>query len=324
LPFDVATDERRWRAALVVSALAAVSLLGMAVARELGAEWRAELKARGGSEVAEVRACNAYADRCTTCHAEDAETAVEGASARPCSFDLREHQPRVVGCAACHGGTPPALDAAAAHAVTGHGQRDPLMKAPVLEAACVRCHLPGAVAGTERAARGADLFLRLGCAVCHSPAAGGRGGADFGPDLRGIGRHSIEYLRDNLFVPTRNFPGSTMPSYEHSFANDPRALEDLLIYVVALALEPLAGCDAGDRGAALVHQPCSVCHGGAGGIAGGRFTHACVYIVARPELRCGACHPGAVPAAGAQSGDCPVVREHRAACAACHAVAPAW
>ncbi len=327
MPFDPQVDERRWRLFLLgAAALAGAALTLVAwreAARSPAAEQAAAVAAGVISEVVgpvEVRTCSGELDRCQSCHLgaerRDLDHAELPLLLRSHALSLADHPPERFGCAVCHGGTPRALDQAAHEVITG--ERDPLLVAPWTEAACAQCHLPGAVAGTERLARGVDLYLRLGCAMCHPLAAGGRGGWDFGPDLRRSGRHSLDYLRDSLFEPTKNFAGSTMPSYRHSFTDEPQAAEDLLLFVVALSLPRHDACGPGDPSGVEVDAPCARCHAGAGGAAGGRFTHRCVFINGHGELRCAGCHPGEVPPPGAGGGFCPVVREQRSACAACH------
>jgi hypothetical protein len=193
------------------------------------------------------------------------------------------------------------------------------MTLPFLQAACHRCHLPGGVPGSEKLARGADLYMRLGCAMCHSLTAAGRGGWDYGPDLRATGRQSLAHIKESVLQPTADFPDSTMPGYRASFADNPEALDDLLVYLVGLALPRAQGCETRQSASSWVSAACTTCHAGQGGRAGGRFVHRCVFIKARAgELRCQGCHPAAIPEPGALGGVCPVVREHRQGCVACH------
>jgi mono/diheme cytochrome c family protein len=326
--FDEDADARRVRWAFLVAALAALAALVAAGLRSSRAEWRRHQRdfvaaglALEPPGIVEVRACDGTVDRCTTCHLAMERPDLDGRRdlpppLSPHPVSLEHHPPHVVGCTSCHGGTGRALDRAAAHAVAGTGEPDPLRGSPDLQASCARCHVPG-VAGSERLARGADLYLRLGCAMCHSLRAGGRGGWDYGPDLRSLGRQGLATLRESVLEPAANFPGSTMPSYAASFAHDPEALDDLLVFVQGLTLEP--ACWVGGAGE-LVGSPCSSCHAGEGGVAAGRMQHRCSHILARrDQLVCSACHSGPLPEAGAFAGFCPMVREHRGACAACHA-----
>ena len=328
MEFDAFGDARRARLGLLVAALAALVALLVAGVGTSRSEWRGHQEAlvAAGLDteapgIVEVRACDGTVDRCMTCHLvidrgdlygrRDLEPPLS-----PHPISLEHHPPHRAGCTSCHGGNGRALGSAAAHAMPGTDRPDPLLASPHLQASCARCHTPG-IAGSERLARGVGLYLRLGCAMCHSLSAGGRGGWDYGPDLRGLGRRSLAFLEASLLEPTANFPGSTMPSYRESFRDDRRALDDLLTYVQALALEP--ACPTGGAGD-LVGAPCAVCHAGASGAAAGRMEHDCVYIVDRgAELRCSACHAGGVPEPGPFGGYCPMVREHRGACDACHA-----
>lgn len=333
MAFEASADARRARLSLLVAAVAALVALVAVGVQSSQSEWRRHQEAfvaAGLEEAApgilEVRACDGTVDRCMTCHVAIDRADLYGRRdleppLAPHPVSLADHPPHLVGCTACHGGTGRALDAATAHALPGTAAPDPLRASPHIQASCARCHVPG-ITGSERLARGVDLYLRLGCAMCHSLSAGGRGGWDYGPDLRGLGRQPLSYLKSSLLEPTANFPGSTMPAYQASFRDNPKSLDDLLLFVQALALEP--ACSTVGAGE-LVRAPCSSCHAAEGGRAAGRMEHRCVYILERREsLGCPACHQGGVPEAGAFGGFCPVVREHRGACDACHVSGAGW
>lgn len=315
MPIDLDRSARRWRGALAVGAFALAAVVAAALARAARPEWRqAQERAGAGRGIAQFSTCEGEVDRCLTCHPK---SALAGGH----SMSLSRHRPEVMGCGACHGGAPRALTARAAHAAPGTDRPDPRMKGAHLQASCAKCHVPGDRPGMEHLTRGAGLFLELGCAVCHPLAGGGRGGWDFGPDLRGIGRRSPASLEIAILEPARRQKGSTMPSFAHAFAADPGSLEDLLVFLESLALPPAeqGHCSARAKSAALAELPCAACHAGSGGKAGGRLRHRCAYIEARKDsLACESCHPGAVPAAGPRGEACPFVEEQRGACAACH------
>ena len=335
--FDAQTDERRLRLGLLITT---TLLVGALVVAGLGAafpRWRMTTpptSARTGPPSAvrtieENGSCDGQVDRCLTCHRGDAHGPLD-----PVRQETREvmarraavgvHPVQRFGCSTCHGGVGRALDPRVAHALPGTRARDPLLSGATSAAACGRCHVPGAVAGTERLVQGAYLFLRLGCGMCHSLSGGGRGAWDDGPDLRAIGRRSTEDLQKSLFQPKADFAESTMPSYEPTFGEHPAALEDLMAYVQWLTVRPSVTCAAPTLvGTGLVAAPCTMCHGGRGGAAAGLRPHRCVYIEDRAgELTCRQCHPTTLPESAGAGRDCPVVREHRPACAACHVGSP--
>lgn len=308
---------RRLQLGLLLSVLLVAVVMAVVVVQELRAPWRrlqAQYLALGVDEaftgIREINTPHGRVDRCATCHLGSlAATAPVTVKLEPHPPFARGHEPERLGCTVCHGGTGRALNPDVAHALPGTGDRDPLLEPPYIEASCSQCHVPGAVAGSERVARGAELYLSLGCAMCHPLAPGGRGGWDFGPDLRSLARQSPTQLRTSLFEPTADYPRSTMPSYETSLDRDQTALTDLLAFVQALSLTPLE-----QPADARVTAPCVDCHSGSRGLAGGRLEHRCTYIKVRPQLVCAGCHDPEVPA----GRFCPLIIEHREACRACH------
>jgi hypothetical protein len=165
---------------------------------------------------------------------------------------------------------------------------------------------------------GSELYLALGCGVCHPLVERGLGGWDFGPDLTAIGRKSLQYLKTSLLDPTDNFEGSTMPSFRLALGNDESSMTNLLIYLESLVLARYT-CTDRWKSAGLVDPPCVRCHDGNDGAAAGRFKHACSYILERKEqIGCSGCHKGSIPSAGPGGGFCPAISPHRSACSACH------
>lgn len=333
---DLQRDARRLRWAVLGACGLLLGVLALVAARSLPRAYRDHQRAyyamTGSSglpvEMRQVLSPAGGVDRCTSCHlgmerADLDDDAARGETPplfRPHPEATRAHLGRGAGCTVCHGGTGRALEAGVAHAMPGGTGRDPLMGPPHVQASCGRCHVPGAQPGQQHLVRGALLYLSLGCATCHPLTPGGRGGWDYGPDLRTIGRKSLAYLEASLLDPTANFPRSTMPSFERSFRGHRKALQDLLVYLQGLVLEPV-GAPHGHqrRSQQLVEAACTACHTGAGGRAEGRFTHRCVYLLERADrLRCAACHQEEIPAPGRFGGRCPVVVEHRGSCAVCH------
>lgn len=273
--------------------------------------------------IAQVQSCTGEVDRCTTCHLGVARKDLAGTGVpepfRAHAPALGSHASAEIGCSSCHGGTGRALQLQAAHARPGSNDRDPLMRTPHIQAGCARCHVPGDGPGMERLVRGATLFLDLGCVLCHPLDRQGRGGWDFGPDLRSIGRRSVAYLEQSLKDPAANFAQSTMPTFVTTFKDDKQSLTDLIVFLESLVLSRADTCSVRSRAEALVTLDCSSCHAGTDGTAGGRLKHRCVYIERhKQELACKGCHGGGVPPGDPKNGLCPVLKEHGKNCAACH------
>ena len=333
MEFDARKDARRLRLGLLLSSLALFAVLLAVAVDAWRSEWRAHQAAFRALDavpadrelgIAQFENCVGEMDRCLTCHLGMTRGNLAGEEIplpfRAHSARLAHHLDKRVGCSVCHGGTPRALESPVAHAAPGTGQADPLMKAPHIQASCARCHLPGDQKGMERLQAGAELYMDLGCAICHPLTAGGRGGWDFGTDLRTIGRKSLAYLEASLVEPTANFPQSTMPSFAHTFEGKTDALTDLLIYLQSLVLERSGpACGRRNRSLGLARVNCTTCHSGEAGQASGRFQHRCVYILERkPQLDCTGCHREDMPGPGEHRGVCPVIKEHRQGCTACH------
>lgn len=332
MAIDLQADARRLRASILVGSLLVLATLAAAGVQAGRPGWKkhqADFRALGAVPadrslgIVQAETCTDQVDRCATCHlgAERRDLAGQGVAAplgaHP--FPLDAHASRSVGCADCHGGSARALDAAVAHAFPGDAARDPMMREPHIQASCVRCHVPGDVQGMERLVHGSRVFAEWGCGICHPLSGGGRGGWDFGPDLRAGGRKSVAYLETSLTEPAANFPESTMPSFATVAKADEAAFTDLVIFLQSLELSRASTCSLRERSARLAAMPCASCHAGPAGQASGRLQHRCLYLAERKDqLACAGCHPQAIPAAGAGAGVCPVEREHRGACAACH------
>ncbi len=329
---DQDRDYRRLRFCLVMTAVSLLGVLIVVGVRSERAEWRLfqkEFRRLGESrgeekmEIQQYFTCAQEVDRCPSCHLGMMRTDLAGKNMDP-PFrvhgpGLKNHRPDQVGCSCCHGGNGRALTQEAAHALANLGEKDPLMREPHLQASCARCHVPGSKEGQERLVQGARLYLGLGCSICHPLSEGGRGGWDYGPDLTAIGRRSLDYLKASLIDPTANFPGSTMPTFRLALEKEPEGTVSLLIYLESLVLERFSECRHRERNRGLVLHPCTSCHDGRAGRAGGRMKHSCVYLLERAQdLSCQNCHAAGVPDLGPGKGFCPTVKQHRGACAACH------
>ena len=332
MAIDLQVDARRLRLAILVSAgvlLGALAIAGARAARPAWKRQQSDFVALGAVAkdrelgIAQSAACTGEVDRCETCHlAERRQDLAEKKLAEPFSphsLPLKGHDARSVGCSDCHGGTPRALEAAVAHAFPGGFAADPMLVQPHIQASCARCHVPGDAPGMERLVHGARLFGELGCGICHPLSGQGRGGWDFGPDLRAGGRRSLVYLETSLTDPAANFPESTMPSFASFASSNKAGFTDLMVFLESLELPRTRACSVRERSAQLARLSCASCHAGPAGKASGRLAHRCLYIKERREqLACAGCHPEAIPAVGASGGTCPVEHEHRGACAACH------
>ncbi len=330
--FDLEADVRRVRLIFFLASLTLLCAMAFVFFWKSEPQWRRiqddyqgpKLGPAGFTgEIRQKKNCAGQTDRCTTCHLMVNRKDLEGQNVekiyRAHPGSMVHHFSSGIGCSQCHGGNPRALDPSVAHALTNGRGKDPLMTQPNIQASCVKCHVPGAVEGSERLESGAMMFVQLGCMVCHPLEPGGAGSADYGPDLRAMGRQDLEYLRQSVLDPTANFAGSTMPSFRKTFEHRPHALEDLLIFIQSLTLKTEPACATRDRFKGIVQWKCSRCHNGPAGKAQGRTSHSCPYIKARAhELRCSRCHSYSIPKPSLFSGRCPVVQEHRKNCIACH------
>jgi len=311
----------RWAVAVVAAGLAAS--LALVVWRELFPAWR-DIQRRFWLEdapgVVEIAAVTGMVDRCQTCHGGTGKSPGPPRCRAEEILHARHAEDRF-GCSACHGGTGRALAPEAAHAMPGTLDRDPLLASPHLEASCGACHVPAERPGMRRLYAGAKKFLELGCLMCHPLSNEGRGGFDFGPNLRALGRRSLSNLRDALLEPAKNFADSSMPSFAFALKDDPAALDALLAFLQSLALPRPADGNARARPDGLLRLPCIACHAGDGGAAGGVFSHRCDYLRENAaRLSCRSCHPGPMPRTS--SGACPVLAQEGKNCQVCHDESP--
>jgi ubiquinol-cytochrome c reductase cytochrome b subunit len=70
----------------------------------------------------------------------------------------------------------------------------------------------------DELARGAHVYLTNGCAGCHKVNGSGGG---IGPSLNGVStRHSREWIKRHFASPSALSPGSIMPPYQFSKAEE--------------------------------------------------------------------------------------------------------
>ncbi len=184
-----------------------------------------------------------------------------------------------------------------------HERRSAVLRLVIVAAPCLAVaglafggFAPASGAGTVPAATGAparttarDRYLS-DCAVCH----GAKGqGTVRGPDLRGVGRASIDYQlstgrmplapavrmddqgRPLVADPNRTLPSPSATPDRHDPAYPPLEVRDLVDYVASLGKGGLdiPKVEPGDRaeGGQLFRLNCAACHAAAGD--GGALSH---------------------------------------------------
>lgn len=235
--------------------------------------------------------------KCETCHAETLK--------RPAHQAVVSKHPGEA-CTICHGGEPSATEAKLAHPTSGAATLLP--KAHTV-AACARCHLPGAVPGTEALVLGARTFQDLGCPYCHNVS--GYGSTEsWSPSLEAIGHRGIEHLRTALNTPHELFPNTRMPSFTVKWQKHPERETALISYLLGFRGEPRPS------GRVSAREDCRACHG-AGKVDRSRIdAHRCVELAdPKKELECQRCHAKGVPQS---ERECLYVSQRRFDCGACH------
>ena len=264
--------------------------------------WRA-LQSQAGIDEPQLveRQSSQGVERCETCHFSKSE-------AGQCGELGLAHRQRDLSCRDCHGGSGVALRSGAAHQLQGRAVNDPLSDGWAW-ASCGQCHVPGSVAGSEELLAGVQTYSELGCGRCHASFGASRA-RSWGPDLRQIGRRTPAELREALVDPALDSPATLMPSFAPTFKQDPAAGEALLGFLVSAALPQRR-----DQSAAA-QVPCSSCHAGVQGRAGGAFEHRCWWIQDQSErLECASCHAMVPTEPGKR---CPLIEMERSNCALCH------
>lgn len=234
---------------------------------------------------------------CETCHADTAKRT--------------EHQNLTEkhvgqGCVSCHGGDDTQKDAAAAHAQSGPKG---MLPRPHTNASCTRCHLPGAVKGTEDLVAGARTYQDLGCPYCHNSS--GYGSPErWSPALTQVGHRGPAYLKQMLNTPYQILPGTRMPSFTSKWKDNPARETALVTYLLTLRGEPRA------QGRTLAKERCATCHA-KDGVKKDRITsHRCVELAdPKKELSCVRCHPKGAPVS---DRECLYVRQRQLDCGVCH------
>jgi len=128
-------------------------------------------------------------DRCITCH-----VGFDPLQNPSLTTPYKEHPYRATeiaahkahsiskfGCTACHHGQGLATTVEDAHGFVEHWE-EPMLKAPYIQGACLRCHGDyKKIPGTKTARRGKKLIDKLGCVGCHSfKGVGGEVSVDLG------------------------------------------------------------------------------------------------------------------------------------------------
>lgn len=218
---------------------------------------------------------------------------------------LRPHP--TLACTSCHRGVGTATSAAAAHGGTGVSA---LLAGPATAASCAACHVIG-VEGSERLARGLDVYLEQGCALCHR-ALGLGASNPMGPALDALGLRDPAYLRALLARPSQFYPGTPMPPYASLLHHQPDEAEALITFLRSLRGEPRPSVGP------VAARPCASCHATAPPASAELTRHDCVRIRApRAELSCARCHGAEIPTS---TRECLYVEGRRAECAGCHEV----
>lgn len=165
-------------------------------------------------------------DRCVSCHIgiEDPRMKDEPQPLRthPGKF-LEIHEIEKMGCTICHDGQGRAITSMDAHAQgAGKHWEKPLLKKPVVEANCYRCH-HSSLKETPNYNQGKEIFETKGCLGCHQ--INKMGGAK-GTDLSNIGnanfqmKSPISKHRDQLLD---KFDGNVNLAYIYESVKDPLA-----------------------------------------------------------------------------------------------------
>lgn len=190
-------------------------------------------------------------ERCVTCHL--AAILPEAFSAAPfgrhpdsgCAAAIGE-----LGCIACHGGEPLAIDSVReAHGRDGSSRR-PLRRGGAVEAGCAGCHVSRDGSGrvyradvTPAVAAGQELFISAGCPACHR-IEGELSFDQRGPDLTAVAvRRRPDELRARLLRPQA--PPADRRSPMPPVDLGARELDQLVVFLLAQT-----GAAAGQRGEA--------------------------------------------------------------------------
>ncbi len=284
-------------AAFALLSLAFAIVVGWAIARERGREWRriesefdrlAGEHASGGADPRDRGVRQIWlpdlgrADRCVTCHRGIDDPAFAAAAqphrAHPGQW-LTTHPAERFGCTACHGGQGEATTwRGAAHEPIAHWPV-PMRHGPLLEAGCGSCHREPRPRGAAVLAEGRERIARAGCAGCHD-IPGFDAGEIQAPRLDSVGfKARPGWLRRYLAKPTV-LAGARMPDFRLA----PREVDVLDAFLRAQkAVAPLAdgGVDWSradpERGRELYARArCVTCHrvDGRGGTLGPDLSHA--------------------------------------------------
>lgn len=176
-------------------------------------------------------------DRCVTCHqgfdplANPTLTTpyTEHPYKAPEVEAHKTHNLSKFACTSCHMGQGLATTVADAHGEVAHWE-EPMLKAPYIQASCVRCHGDyKTLKGAEVAARGKQLIEKHGCVGCHSfNGVGGEISVDLGeiadkPVSRIDWAHTGE-CKDGHCGPLPRHQWSVKNWIELHFTRDPMVL----------------------------------------------------------------------------------------------------
>jgi len=255
------------------------------------------------ADVLQVTTPRGAVDRCPTCHRKP-HRAIEG-----------HPRPGQRGCTVCHGGQGRRLDMQAHAPLLGAGP-DPFLTGKRIQARCARCHVPTDLAGAAELGRGFQQYLDAACTGCHQP---GRLDEGLGPDLRRLGRRTVDELKDALLRPRESHAGATMWSLAWRFGKGGRDLDALLTALLAMSDPPQPYRASWARPTLRVDVDCTSCHQEVVGQRTAGRPHRCTLLRETRALRCRGCHSDpssqVKPAPGRE---CPQVRAARPLCAVCH------
>lgn len=238
----------------------------------------------------------------------------ESSACEPCHADVAkkaEHSKLTAlhpgeSCTGCHGGDSTAKEASAAHASSGAKL---MLPAALTSASCARCHLPGAVPGTELLVAGARAYQELGCPFCHKIEDYGST-EKWAMPLGQIGHRGPGYLKQMLNTPFEVFPGTRMPSFTVKWKAKPERETALIGYLLSLRAEPRG------KGRVLASAPCGRCHAKEETKKDEIASHRCPELAAPDkDLSCARCHPKGAPES---DRECLYVRQRRFDCGVCH------
>jgi len=174
-------------------------------------------------------------DRCTTCHIaiDDNRFKNESNPLKSHPEIINFHPYRKFGCTVCHDGNGRGLTSYDAHGEDHYWIRS-LLKGPMVESSCSKCHQYPYLKETEKLKAGTELFFSKACYACHKIE--GLSNGKLGIELTEAGsKWDLHYLKESIEDPKANNPESMMP--ELKLTTD--EIENLLIFMRSLTGENL-------------------------------------------------------------------------------------